>query len=144
MSIRIAVATSDGKNVDLHFGKADKFQIYELQNGKFVFLEERKAEKSEYEIRGKSSAQNCGGDGNGCYSGGENCGQGGNCGGSGIESPNVVLLSDCAGIVAAKFGQQIIRQFERKAVSIFDIECPVDFALEKLAAYYGKNLAIFS
>lgn len=137
MSIRIAVATSDGKNVDLHFGKADRFQIYELQNGKFVFLEERKAASSEYESREKSSAQNCGTDGNGCGSGG-NCGQKSGCGGGGIESPNVALLSDCAGIVAAKFGQQIIRQFERKAVSIFDIECPVDFALEKLAAYYNN------
>lgn len=127
MSIRIAVATSDGKNVDLHFGKAEKFQIYELQNGKFIFVEERKAASSEYEKRGKSSGKNCGGGGN--------CGQGG-CGGSGIESPNVALLFDCAGIVAAKFGQQIIRQFERKAVSIFDIECSVEFALEKLAAYY--------
>lgn len=139
MSVKIAVATSDGKNVDLHFGKADRFQIYELQDGKFVFLEERKAASSEAENREKSFAQSCGGNGNGCGSGGGNCGQGSGCGTSGIESPNVALLSDCAGIVAAKFGQQIIRQFERKAVSIFDIECPVDFALEKLAAYYVRK-----
>lgn len=140
MSVKIAVATSDGKNVDLHFGKAEKFQIFALQNGKFVFLEERKSVKSENLAETSSSncaSQNCG-NGNGCgQSGG--CG-GGGCGeSSGIESPNVTLLSDCVAIVASKFGKQIMRQFERKAISVFDIECPLDFVLEKLASYYKKQ-----
>lgn len=141
MSVKIAVATSDGKNVDLHFGKADRFQIFELQNGKFVFLEERKSVKSENSAESSfgCASQNCGN--------GSGCGQSGGCGGggcgenSGIESPNVTLLSDCVAVVAAKFGRQIMRQFERKAISVFDIECPLDFALEKLAAYYKKQEA---
>lgn len=129
MPLKIAVASSDGKNVDTHFGHAERFLIYRLEDGKFVFDEERKAVKA---TGGQnSSSGNCG---SGC--GGGNRGQGSNCDGSGIESPNIAILSDCDGIVAAKFGWQIIRQFERKAVSIFDIECPVDFALEKLALYY--------
>ncbi len=127
LPLKIAVVSSDGINVDTHFGHAKRFLIYKLEDGKFIFDEERKAASSEAETREKSSAQNCNRNG---------CGSGGGCGGSGIESPNVALLSDCTGIVAAKFGQQIIRQLERKAVSIFDIECPIDFALEKLAAYY--------
>lgn len=141
MSVKIAVATSDGKNVDLHFGKADRFQIFGLQNGKFVFLEERKSVKSENSVESSFGcvSQNCGN--------GSGCGQSGGCGGggcgenSGIESPNVTLLSDCVAVVAAKFGRQIMRQFERKAISVFDIECPLDFALEKLAAYYKKQEA---
>lgn len=140
MFVKIAVATSDGKNVDLHFGKAEKFQIFSLQNGKFVFLEERKSVKSENSAETSASAcasQNC--------TSGNGCGEGGGCGGggcgeaSGIESPNVALLSDCVAVVASKFGRQIMRQFERKAISVFDIECPLDFALEKLASYYKKQ-----
>lgn len=136
MSVKIAVATSDGKNVDLHFGKAERFKIFELKDGKFVFIEERKAIKLKNSDESSSvcSASSCGGGQGGGCGGGNGCGDS-----SGIESPNVALLSDCVAVVAAKFGKQIMRQFERKAISVFDIECPLDFALEKLAAYYKKQ-----
>lgn len=40
--MRIAVTTSDGKQVDEHFGKATSFKIYDLENGvlKMVDLRE--------------------------------------------------------------------------------------------------------
>lgn len=37
--MRIAVASSDGKNVDLHFSACDHFLIFELQDGLVEFLE---------------------------------------------------------------------------------------------------------
>ena len=33
MDVKIAFATSDGKNVDTHFGMASAFQIYQLVDG---------------------------------------------------------------------------------------------------------------
>jgi predicted Fe-Mo cluster-binding NifX family protein len=39
--MRIAVATSDGKNVDLHFGSADIFLIFEIEENNVNFLEIR-------------------------------------------------------------------------------------------------------
>ena len=126
MNLKIAIASSDGKNVDTHFGKAESFKIYKLENGKFIYDEERKSAND------KTSSKGSCGSGNNCGHGGGNCG-------NSVESSNVALLSDCAAVVASRFGSQIIRQFERKAISIFDIECPVDFALEKLAAYYNKK-----
>ena len=48
------------------------------------------------------------------------------------------LLLDCHAIVAAQVGQNVRRQFEKNAVSVFDIELPVEEALKKLAAYYLK------
>lgn len=41
MSYKVAVATSDGKFVNQHFGKATKFQIYKAENNKFELLEVR-------------------------------------------------------------------------------------------------------
>ena len=42
--LRIAVVSTDGKNVDDHFGKAVRFLIYDL-NDKVAFVEDRPTEK---------------------------------------------------------------------------------------------------
>ncbi|KAF5089332.1 NifB/NifX family molybdenum-iron cluster-binding protein [Methanobacterium aggregans] len=39
--MKIAVASSDGKNVDLHFSACDHFLIFEIQSDKVKFLELR-------------------------------------------------------------------------------------------------------
>lgn len=126
MAVLVAVASSDGKNVDLHFGKAESFKIFKLEGSRFVFKEERFSLKETADI--KESEHSC------CT---EKASCGCSCGGK--ESPDVALLSDCTAVVAAKFGGQVSRQFEKKAVSTFDISCPVEFALEKLSAYYKRN-----
>ena len=42
-SLRVAVASSDGKYVNQHFGHAQQFLIFDLQdNGKYKFIELRK------------------------------------------------------------------------------------------------------
>ena len=41
MKYKVAVASSDGKIVNRHFGRADKFYIYEIANKTFSFIEER-------------------------------------------------------------------------------------------------------
>ena len=42
MGVKIAVASSDGKQVNAHFGRAQFFQVYELEQGTWKFREERK------------------------------------------------------------------------------------------------------
>jgi predicted Fe-Mo cluster-binding NifX family protein len=44
--MKIALASSDGIKVNLHFGKAFKFSIYELEGNKLNFLETREVEKN--------------------------------------------------------------------------------------------------
>ncbi len=176
-STKVAVVSSDGQNIDLHFGQAKDFLIYELKDGAFVL-----SEKRELPAAGVSGTVNasgtaggagnnggeagssalgtdvsgsgcgggygefsggCGGFGGGCGSGfGGGCGgSGGGCGSSGSSgplAPAVELLQDVRAVVAAQIGQNIRRQFERNAISVFDIELPVSQALSKLAAYYLK------
>lgn len=42
--IRIAIASSDGKNVDLHFGDASHFLIFQVEGNKVNFVELREKE----------------------------------------------------------------------------------------------------
>lgn len=42
--LRIAVASSDGERIDLHFGQADAFHIYTLAGADLHFLETRVVE----------------------------------------------------------------------------------------------------
>ena len=139
MSIKVAIASSDKINIDLHFGQASQFEIYELRGDHFEYLETREAPKSEQPSDEGTAASagfsgGCGG-GFGCGSG---CGGGCGGGAGGPASPAVQLLLDCRSIVAAQIGQNVRRQFERNAVSVFDIELPIEEALQKLAAYYLK------
>ncbi|MCR4560218.1 MAG: hypothetical protein K5685_09080 [Bacteroidales bacterium] len=122
MSYKIAVATSDGENVDLHFGSTKVFQIYQAEGEKFDFLESRK-------VINADNAQIAG-----C-----NCGEGGgnNCGG-GEKSEAVEILSDCRAVVCAKIGRNILKQLELRAISSFDVSIPVKEALEKIVTYYNK------
>ena len=146
MSIKVAIASSDGLNVDLHFGQAKSFLIYELKGSKFGFIEKREVPILENDSTSPDAAtelnfgSGCGGAGFGCGSGGGCSGSGAGCGGgaSGPLAPAVELLLDCRSVVAAQIGQGMGRQFQRNAISVFDIEMPIEEALNKLAAYYLK------
>jgi predicted Fe-Mo cluster-binding NifX family protein len=41
IGMRIAIASSDGENVDLHFGKANSLYIYDFDGNKTTFVEHR-------------------------------------------------------------------------------------------------------
>ena len=139
MSIKVAIASSDKINIDLHFGQASQFEIYELRGDHFEYLETRDAPKSAQTENDTSTFGGGGGCGSG-FGGGCGSGCGGGCGGGagGPVSPVVQSLLDCRSVVAAQIGQNVRRQFERNAVSVFDIELPIEEALQKLAAYYLK------
>lgn len=125
MGIKVAIATSDGLNIDLHFGQAKSFLLYEFKDGKFELSEKREVPVDD---SAEVALRHCGGSGGGCGGGAA----------SGPLAPAVELLLDCRAVVAAQIGQGMRRQLERNAISVFDIEIPVEDALKKLAAYYAK------
>ena len=125
MGIKVAIATSDGLNIDLHFGQAKSFLLYEFKDGKFELSEKREVPVDDSAV---VAPRHCGGSGGGCGGGAA----------SGPLAPAVELLLDCRAVVAAQIGQGMRRQLERNAISVFDIEIPVEDALKKLAAYYAK------
>ena len=50
----------------------------------------------------------------------------------------VEALADCRCVVCKKVGFQAQKQFEKKAISVFDVDCEVKEALEKITFYYNK------
>lgn len=132
MAYKIAIASSDGINVDIHFGAAQSFLIYAVKDdGTFSEQEKRDVpETAEITSNINSSNGGCGNGGAGCHGNGGGCGQG-----AGI-SPKVELISDCRCVVAAKIGFNVIKQLERKAIASFDVETTVQEALEKITKYF--------
>lgn len=131
MSYKIAVGSSDGVNVNLKFGEVDKFLIYEVSD-EIKLAEERKyiatSDSSETEQACNSSCKGtskCGGNGGGCS-------------GPSEVSSKVALIEDCRCVVCLKIGFQAQKQFEKKAISVFDVDCDIKTALEKITFYYKK------
>lgn len=111
MSIRIAIATTDGKVVNEHFGRASVFYIIELDGEEYRFNEER------------PTAPVCGG---------------GSHNDNDMENA-ACLLSDCQAVLVSKIGSGAKRALEIRGISVFEIGLPVDEALDKLRTYYYKR-----
>ena len=132
LAYKIAVGSSDGIYVNLKFGEVTKFLIYEVTD-KVRLIEERIV-SNDTEIQ-KNNEDSC------STSGCVNAGCGGNgsgCNGASDVISKVSLISDCRCVVCKKIGFQAQKQFEKKAISVFDVECKIDEALEKIVFYYGK------
>jgi predicted Fe-Mo cluster-binding NifX family protein len=127
MSYRVAIASSDGENIDVTFGEAEKFIIYEVENNSFKKIEERKWDNSDVSTENCTEKANCG----------NGCGSGTGCGG-GEDIPKLKVVDDCRCLVCKKIGFKVRKQLEKKAVSAFDIEYPVDKALERIAFYFER------
>ena len=128
MSYKIAVATSDEINVDETFGQAKRFIIYEACGKTYKKIEERDVEDG-FVVEGKAPA--------GCGSG-SGCGGGGGCGGNREVSFKISSLFDCRAVVCKKIGVSVQKQFEKKAISYFDVSCPIEEALDKITFYYNR------
>jgi predicted Fe-Mo cluster-binding NifX family protein len=147
MAYKIAVGSSDGINVDLKFGEVENFLIYEVTDN-FKLIEQRAvpvendanstnatdnendANVSEFTLGSNCEKSNCKSSGCG--------GNGGGCGGAEGVLKKVSLIEDCRCVVCRKVGFQAQKQFEKKAISVFDVEVPIEEALEKITYYYEK------
>jgi predicted Fe-Mo cluster-binding NifX family protein len=130
MSYKVAIASSDGVNIDVSFGEAESFIIYEVENNNFKKIEERKWDNSDIDSANCTESVSCG-NSNGC-------GNGNGCGGGGADIPKLKIVDDCRCLVCKKIGFKVRKQLEKKAVSAFDIEYPVNEALEKIAFYFDR------
>ena len=140
MAYNIAFGSSNGINVDLKFGETEKFYIYRVDGQDLEFLEIRHVNPSDPSAKAPapaSEASSCGtggscGNGSGCGGNGQGCG-----GGTEVLG-KVALIEDCRAVVCRKIGFQAQKQFEKKAISVFDIEVSVEDALDKISSYYYK------
>lgn len=144
MAYKIAAASSDGQQIDLHFGHAEMFYIFEVQqDGTYVLLERREVPiQQEEETCGKEAAPGeCGEtkEAQGCSP--KHGGQGG-CGGghsdTGIDT-RTLLIEDCRCLLCKAIGPGAQRKLERRAITVFTVDLSVEKATEKIIRYYNKS-----
>lgn len=128
---KVAVATSDGKTVDSHFGHVSNFLILEVdeESGKFEDVEER-------DVQAACSGGSCGGAQKESDS---PCG--GHNGAGEASSPMDQIakaLSDVDYVLVARIGPHAIRALAKYDVTAYDIVLPIDEAISKINEFRKK------
>jgi len=124
MEYKIAVTTSTGDIVDLHFGQADSFSIYNVdsESGKYNLLEKRIIEET----------SSCGGNQQseiyGCSS----------CSDAKWEYA-AKLLSDCTYLLTGKIGNRPHSVLLSYGISALETPYPLEYAFNKLNEYKQKQ-----
>jgi len=109
---RIAAASTDGKTVNEHFGRAAEFLIYDIGASDWTFVEKRSVTPLCEACAEHTSEQ---------------------------LSPVIAALADCAAVVTVKIGAVVRRELAINNISVFEQPDDIDNVLSKLAAYYGKT-----
>lgn len=112
---KVAVASSDGKTVDTHFGHAQSFLIFEVdeQTGAFEDVEER-------DVRAACNSQ-------------------ASCGGRIEEGDSMDLAAKALDyVLVAKIGPHAIRALARYDITAYDIVLPIDEAIKKINEFRLK------
>ena len=118
---KVAIATNDGVNVNVHFGHAAAFVIYEVDeaSGKY--------EKTEVRLK----PEHCDG----------SCGDG-TCGQREVQHSSMYAaaknLADLDYVLCEQLGPQAIQSLARFNVCAFDIALPISEAIAKINIYRNK------
>lgn len=118
---KVAVATKDGVNVNVHFGHAAAFDIYEV--------DEASGKYEKVEVRLKP--EHCDG----------SCGDG-TCGQREVQHSSMYAaaknLADLDYVLCEQLGPQAIQSLARFNVRAFDIALPISEAIAKINIYRNK------
>jgi predicted Fe-Mo cluster-binding NifX family protein len=112
--MKLAVATTDGVNINEHFGRAPTMTVIEADpEGAELSRETRPG------MGGRVSRD------------------------AGHDSEETARLiksfGDCNYVLAEKIGPRMARQFAALGVSAMELQCAIDFAIEKIARYERRR-----
>jgi predicted Fe-Mo cluster-binding NifX family protein len=129
MPYKIALTSTDGKSIDLHFGHADSFKILRVDesSGAWEYVEDRI-------IREPEPA--CG------SAGGNSCGEASGCGGHGhnLDRLNAVIagISDCRYVLTARIGPKPGDLLRHAGITALESPPDISAAVSKLNKYHLK------
>lgn len=127
MSFKVAVATSDGINIDLGFEKADRFLILDVSDdGTYV---EEGYRLSPSGLKSLTSAEGCHSEKSGCNS----CSKG--CDGA----VNVEFLWDVTFVLATEFSHKVSKLLNRIFIDNLAVSLPIKKAIPKLAVFENRR-----
>lgn len=110
MAYKVAVASSDGKVINQHFGRATQFLIFDIEGDSFKFSELietapfcNNGEHDDYKLALATES-----------------------------------LVGCRAVLITQIGNGAIRALESKGIEAFDIKGLIEDALNKIIIYYSK------
>jgi predicted Fe-Mo cluster-binding NifX family protein len=103
--LKIAVASTDGKIIDLHFGDADQFLIFKIKNGKGIFQEIRK--KTEIPLNNHQERW----------------------------VASIDLINDCKAVLCNKIGNEPIVELRKMGIKTIQLDCDVDDAIKECSEH---------
>lgn len=107
MSLRVAVASSDGKVINQHFGRAGIFLVFDVDEKGYRFVEERKSDPP-------------------CQLGEHD---------DNALDRTVGLIADCGIVLASMIGPGAEQAMNTRGIRAYAISDYIDRALEKLVKY---------
>ena len=118
MTYKIAIATSDNENIDLHFGKIKALAIFEVneEDGTFKLLENRQIDFSSIPKAEKTES--------GC------------CCDSGFVTSLVQIVKDCTYFLVAKIGNRPLGLLQENNINCIEAPYAITEAISKVNAYY--------
>ncbi|MCQ2251257.1 MAG: hypothetical protein MJZ66_09135 [Bacteroidales bacterium] len=105
---RVAIASSNGDDVDMHFGRADDFYIYQYLVDEWIFVEKRSLNpvcRGGYHLESQMT-------------------------------DNVERLTDCQYVVASRIGAGAIAQLQAKNIIPMALPGDIQDALDKIYSYH--------
>jgi len=131
MAYRVAIATSGGHRVDLHFNASRSFEVFTLDEESGAILERKTRALPECSASGDAETA------------GESCGSGGGCGGGGGHSQTrflevADLLSDCLYLLTLKIGKQPYTVLQARGINTLEVDKEIPAALQGLHQYIKR------
>jgi nitrogen fixation protein NifX len=103
--MKIAVASTNGKVIDLHFGDANRFLIFEIKDGKGKFFEIR--EKTEMKIDNHQERW----------------------------LASIDLVEDCKAVLCSRIGNEPKIELMKLGIKPINLDCDVDEGVQSCAEH---------
>jgi predicted Fe-Mo cluster-binding NifX family protein len=99
--LKIAAATTDGKLIDLHFGDANRFLIFKIEDGEVKFLEIR--EKTPIPVNDHQERW----------------------------VASIDLIEDCKAVLCSKIGEEPTIELRKMGIKPIQLDCDVKEAVKE-------------
>ena len=103
--MKIAVASTDGNVIDLHFGDANRFLIYEIEDGKGTFEEIR--EKTQIPVNNHQERW----------------------------VASIDLINDCKAVLCSKIGEEPTIELRKLGIKPIQLDCDVKEAVNECSKH---------
>jgi nitrogen fixation protein NifX len=127
MPYKVAVTTSDGVNIDQHFGQTKNFHIIQIEEktGRWNEVETRKIDMQETKNSSEADEQTDG------------------CNGHNLLLLNYLgkLLNDCSYLLTKKIGRKPYQILEQNGIKSLESTYNLQVSIERLNSYYLKTKA---